>query len=94
MIILDSYLDIIAAYEEANQSLDQEIISDLIYVAADPNTPPSCQWAVIECKCRICNHIEVVIAPYTDLIDYDNMECINCGNETLQEEEKEDWQIS
>jgi len=97
MIILGSHLDIIAAYKEAKRPLDPETISDLLYVAADSNTPPDCQWAVIECKCRICNYTEVIIIPYTDLIDYDNMECENCencDNLTLQEEEKEDWQIS
>lgn len=89
MIILDTHLDIIAAYEEAGRPLDSDTLSELSQVATE--TPDSYQWVVFEGKCRICNYLLTIIAPYSPE-HIDHMECPNCDQLAVQELELEDWQ--
>lgn len=47
------------------------------------------RWAVVDAKCRICNHEQVSVVPVVqgkyDVLD--NLECANCGNMTCQQKE-------
>lgn len=47
------------------------------------------KWAVVNGKCRICNHKQVVVAPVYDTCDLDNLECSNCENMAVEEIEED-----
>jgi len=52
------------------------------------------KWAVVDAKCRICNHKQISVVPVIgenyDVLD--DLECANCGNMTCQEDEPNEWE--
>lgn len=92
MFIVDTWQDVALAHEEAGRPLAQDVLDDLFDVAADPRAK-DCQWAVFVAVCRICMHEELVIVPFLPEADLDDLECLNCNNDTMMEKELEEWQM-
>jgi len=93
MYISDSWQDIEAAHKEAGRPLCPETIAELKEVAADPRAK-DCQWAAFVAECRICMAVEIVIVPFLPDADLENIQCTNCDNDSMQERELEEWQMS
>ena len=72
----DHYSDTILAVKEVAADLKEDGLQDL--------------WVWFIGKCRICNHVENIIAPAIN--DLDNQECGNCGYMTMQEREIPEWE--
>ncbi len=82
--------DVIALYEEAEQPLDEEMLECLTVVEKQLVSEEVKSFVVIDSQCRICNYKQVCIAP--EICDYDNLECGNCGQSTVQEREIPEWE--
>ena len=82
--------DVIALYEEAEQPLDEDMVESLAFVDKQLAHEKSKAFVVIDGQCRICNFKQVCIAP--EICDYDNLECGNCGQSTVQEREIPEWE--
>ncbi len=83
--------DIISAFDDAGRPLDAETKSDLDETEEIlRHSGVNLEFAVFPGKCRICNDEQGIIAPV--IADLDNLECINCGNMTVQEKEDLEWE--
>lgn len=89
----DTKTDIIAAFVEAGRPLDSETRLDFDESENQlRELKLGLDFVVLGGKCRICNYEETIITPA--VVDLDSMECRNCGNETMQEKEGLEWELS
>ncbi len=80
-----------SCWVEAGRPLCQETVECIEESAKESRRLGlSDEWLVFEGKCRICNFKQNIICPVEN--DIDNQECGNCGNMTMAEKEKPEWE--
>ncbi len=85
----DTKYDVIQLFRDSNTPLDKELVLDLCEVDECLRVHGlSRRFVVLDTQCTNCGYKERSIAPEASQI----LECKNCGNGTMREREKPEWE--